>query len=215
MAAVLRSNAGVILLGCLEMSILASWKQAFSGSLGHGKGIMKKTVLLVIDTQQALLDMGAYRGAEMLDAIGRMLLAARAHGREVIYVRHNELDSPFAPNSPGWQIAAAVAPQAGEKVVDKWYNSAFRGTDLLDYLRGNGVERLVVVGMMTEYCVEATVRAASDLGFEVILPEGANSTLDNGRWSAKDLYEHHNFDIMRGRFAAMPSVDEAVALLSD
>ena len=99
--------------------------------------------------------------------------------------------------------------------MDKWYNSAFRGTDLLDYLRGNGVERLVVVGMMTEYCVEATVRAASDLGFEVILPEGANSTLDNGRWSAKDLYEHHNFDIMRGRFAAMPSVDEVVALLSD
>ena len=48
---------------------------------------MKKTVLLVIDTQQALLDMGAYRGAEMLDAIGRMLLAARTHGREVIYVR--------------------------------------------------------------------------------------------------------------------------------
>ena len=176
---------------------------------------MKKTVLLVIDTQQALLDMGAYRGAEMLDAIGRMLLAARTHGREVIYVRHNEADSPFAPNSPGWQIAAAVAPQAGEKVVDKWYNSAFRGTDLLDYLRGNGVERLVVVGMMTEYCVEATVRAASDLGFAVILPEGANSTLDNGRWSAKELYEHHNFDIMRGRFAAMPSVDEAVALLSD
>ena len=43
---------------------------------------MKKTVLLVIDTQQALLDMGAYRGAEMLDAIGRMLLAARTHGRE-------------------------------------------------------------------------------------------------------------------------------------
>lgn len=176
---------------------------------------MKKTVLLVIDTQQALLDMGAYRGAEMLDAIGRMLLAARTHGREVIYVRHNEADSPFVPNSHGWQIAAAVAPQAGEKVVDKWYNSAFRGTDLLDYLRGNGVERLVVVGMMTEYCVEATVRAASDLGFEVILPEGANSTLDNGRWSAKDLYEHHNFDIMRGRFAAMLSVDEAVALLSD
>ncbi|OAM31138.1 MULTISPECIES: cysteine hydrolase family protein [Eikenella] len=177
---------------------------------------MKKTVLLVIDTQQALLDMGAYRGAEMLAAIGRLLAAARAHGHEVIYVRHNENEagSPFAPHTPGWQIAAAVAPQPGEKVVDKWYSSAFRGTDLLDYLHGKGVARLVVAGMMTEYCVETTVRTASDLGFEVILPEGANSTLGNGRWSAQELYEHHNFDIMRDRFAAMPSVDEAVALLS-
>lgn len=175
---------------------------------------MKKTVLLVIDTQQALLEMGAYRGAEMIEAIGMLLAAARTNGHEVIYVRHNEENTPFTPHTRGWQIVDQVAPQAGEKIVDKWFSSAFRGTDLLDYLRDKRINRLIVVGMMTEYCVETTVRIASSLGFEVILPEGANSTLDNGRWSAKDLYEHHNFNIMRNRFAVMPSVRETESLLA-
>ncbi|MGF6147137.1 Isochorismatase family protein yecD [Kingella potus] len=176
---------------------------------------MQKTALLIIDVQQSLLDMRPYRAQEMMDAISLLLHTARTHGREVVYVRHNDAADPmFAPHSPGWQIAGRIAPQPGERVVDKQFNSAFRGTDLRDYLRQQGITRLMVVGMMTEYCIESTVRVAGDLGFDVVLPEGANSTLDNGRWSAREIYEHHNFDIMRGRFAAMPGVEEAAALLA-
>lgn len=159
--------------------------------------------------------MGTYRGAEMIEAIGMLLLtAARTNGREVIYVRHNEENTPFAPHTQGWQIVGQVAPQAGEKIVDKWFGSAFRGTDLLDYPRSKRINRLIVIGMMTEHCVETTAWIASDLGFEVIVPEGANSTLDNGSCLAKGLYEHHNFNIMRNRFAAIPSVRETVSLLA-
>jgi len=52
------------------------------------------------------------------------------------------------------------------------------GTDLLLYLRENGVERLVVCGMMTHMCVEAAVRAAHDLGFECVLVSDACATRD-------------------------------------
>ncbi|UOP00116.1 cysteine hydrolase family protein [Kingella potus] len=142
---------------------------------------MQKTALLIIDVQQSLLDMRPYRAQEMMDAISLLLHTARTHGREVVYVRHNDAADPmFAPHSPGWQIAGRIAPQPGERVVDKQFNSAFRGTDLRDYLRQQGITRLMVVGMMTEYCIESTVRVAGDLGFDVVLPEGANSTLDNG-----------------------------------
>jgi len=42
----------------------------------------------------------------------------------------------------------------------------------------NGVERVVITGMMTHMCVDATARAASDLGFEVIVAEDACATRD-------------------------------------
>ena len=173
-----------------------------------------KTALLVIDTQQSLLDMQPYRAEEMLTVIGQLLATARAHGRTVIYVRHGDENDPqLKPGSPGWQIAARIAPQPGERIIDKQYSSAFKGTDLLDYLHQNNIRRLIVVGMMTEYCIESTVRTANYLDFDVVLPEGGNSTLANGNWSAQEVYEHHS-GIMRGRFAAMPDVAEAAAMLS-
>jgi nicotinamidase-related amidase len=67
-------------------------------------------------------------------------------------------------------------------VIGKQTNSAFIGTDLEARLRGAGIGALVVAGVVTNNCVEATVRMAGNLGFETYLVEDATFTFGRTDW---------------------------------
>jgi nicotinamidase-related amidase len=73
-------------------------------------------------------------------------------------------------------IHASVAPRAGETVMQKNFPNTFRGTGLLEHLRGLGADHLVIAGMMTHMCVDASTRAAFDLGFSCSLAHDACAT---------------------------------------
>lgn len=107
-----------------------------------------------------------------------------------------------------------MRPLACETVFTKRHNSAFKGTGLQAYLQQYGINSLVIVGMQTEYCIETTVRVGFELGYELWLPESANSTFDCGGWSVEALYHHHLFDIMADRFAKVVPMARAEVLLS-
>src|SRR5437899_4286087 len=112
---------------------------------------------------------------------GRLLEAQRAAGLPVFHVQHVwDADDAefFAPGTPGVEIHDSVRPQPGEPVVQKAYPNSFRDTDLEQRLREAGAEQLLIVGMMTSMCVDATVRAAVDLGFECTVAHDACATLD-------------------------------------
>ena len=72
----------------------------------------------------------------------------------------------WSPAPPASRSTTRCGPAAGETVLQKANPNSFLQTPLEEHLRGAGVERLVVCGMMTAMCVDATVRAAVDLGFE-------------------------------------------------
>jgi ureidoacrylate peracid hydrolase len=74
------------------------------------------------------------------------------------------------------QIMDAVAPQHGDMVLDKTRASFFDYTELEPLLRNLNVSRLIVAGLQTNVCVEATVRAALAHNFDVAVPEDAVST---------------------------------------
>ena len=67
---------------------------------------------------------------------------------------------------------------AGEPVIEKAEPNGFLGTRLEGELRGRGIDELVVAGMMSSMCVDATVRAAVDLGFETTVVHDACATCD-------------------------------------
>jgi nicotinamidase-related amidase len=71
-----------------------------------------------------------------------------------------------------------VKPLPGEKIVSKDAVNCFLGTDLLDFLKTNKTDTLVICGMQTHMCVEAATRAASDFGFKCILIHDACATKD-------------------------------------
>lgn len=141
---------------------------------------MGNIALLVVDVQNALIRKHPYQEEQVISNIRKLLDTARSHQKEVIYVRHD--DGPgtdFAYGTDTWQIYEAVAPNEGEFIVEKRYNSAFHKTDLKSYLDTKQVDTIVLTGLLTEYCIDATIRSAFDHEYHVIIPEGTNTTFGN------------------------------------
>lgn len=140
--------------------------------------------LLVIDIQRDYFPGGACPlvDPEAATAAAREVLDVfRAAGDPVVHLRH-VWDSPDAtfmrPGTPGQEIHPLVAPADGEPVIDKTEPNGFLGTDLAEVLERLGVDHLHVAGMMSSMCVDATVRAAADLGQNVTVVHDACAAPD-------------------------------------
>jgi nicotinamidase-related amidase len=127
--------------------------------------------LLIIDIQRDYFPGGAYPLVEPEAAAAeasRVLESFRGSGEPVIHMKH-VWDAPDAefmrPGTDGVEIHPAVAPAEGELVLEKSSPNSFVETGLEDELRSRDTSELVVAGMMSSMCVDATVRAAADLGF--------------------------------------------------
>lgn len=143
---------------------------------------MPDSALLVIDLQNDYFPGGAMEleGAEAAGAnAAEALRRFRQRSLPVIHVRHLSVRPGatfFVPGTRGAEIQAAVQPLAGETVLEKNFPNSFRATALEKLLREAGVQNLVVAGMMTHMCVDASVRQAADLGFKVTLLGDACAT---------------------------------------
>lgn len=172
-------------------------------------------VLLVIDTQVGITDSRLY-GFEALRANIKALIAqARESGVEVVYVRHD--DGPgtgFSVGDDEFQIYEEFAPQAGEKIFDKTVNSALHpSVGLSKYLAEKGEKALMVVGLQTDFCIDATIKSGFDLGYEMIVPEHTNSTFDNPHLKQDTAYHFFNEYVWPNRYARCVSMEEAAELL--
>jgi len=140
--------------------------------------------LVVVDIQNDYFAGGANPlfEPEAAAANARRLQGAfRASGEPVLNVRHvwDEPEATFMrPGTPGVEIHETVAPLPGELVIQKAHPNSFLETRLEETLRSLGVDHVVVCGMMTSMCVDATARAASDLGFETTVVHDACATRD-------------------------------------
>jgi nicotinamidase-related amidase len=129
--------------------------------------------LLIIDIQDFYFPGGksALVAPEKAAANAALLLAEfRRKNLLVVHVRHNA--------EPGGKINDIVKPLPSEKIVSKDAINSFLGTDLLEFLRTNKTDTLVICGMQTHMCVEAATRAGSDYGFKCILIHDACATKD-------------------------------------
>jgi len=138
--------------------------------------------LLLVDIQNDYFPGGAMELVGSAEAGGqaRELLAAfRRRSLPVIHVQHIALPPGatfFLPQTRGVEINECVTPAVNEITVRKSFPNSFRETPLLQHLRQLKVEELVIAGMMTHMCVDSTVRAAFDLGFECSLAQDACAT---------------------------------------
>lgn len=163
-----------------------------------------KRALLVIDIQTLLVEAKPFAIAECLKVWQEAITGCREKGIEVIYIRHN--DEELITGSRGWAIDKAVAPQAGEKIFDKHYNSAFKETGLQAYLDSQEIEHVIMMGMATNYCVDTTVKVAFELGYHVSVIENATTTFDEEDMTADQLVKHYK-SIWNGRFAQVADLE--------
>ena len=138
--------------------------------------------LLLIDIQNDYFENGANSLVGSYKAsvnAGRILDRFRDDSLPVIHVQHLA-QSPtatfFLPDTHGAEIHDNVKPLPSEKIVVKHYPNSFRETELQDYLHEKQITDLVVCGMMTHMCIDTTVRAAKDLGFQITLIGDACAT---------------------------------------
>jgi nicotinamidase-related amidase len=143
---------------------------------------MPDTALLVIDIQNDYFPGGAME-LEAADAAGakagQAIRQFREKNRPVIHVRHLSVrpgSTFFLPGTRGAEIHEAVKPLGGETVIEKNFPNSFRNTDLGTLLQKQEIKNLVVAGMMTHMCVDATVRHAADLGYKITLLGDACAT---------------------------------------
>jgi len=172
---------------------------------------MPKTALLVIDVQSALISR-ADREAEVLAAISSLVERARAVNTPVIYLQHcHATYTPMMRGAPGWLIHTSVAPEPGELVIEKTASDGFYQTNLQSELERLAVGRLVICGLQTEFCVDATCRAAFSREFEIVLAADAHTTMDAVA-KASIVVQHHNYALSnlahpRRKIAVMASAE--------
>ena len=170
--------------------------------------------LIVIDMQKALLVEELYNVENVIANVKKLIETARENGIEVIFVQHDAGEGTgFSLEDEGFEIAEAVAPQPGEKVFVKTINSCFGNKDFTAYLETANDEDLMIAGLQTNFCIDATVKSAFERGYYVAVPEGAHSTFDNPYMTGETTCAYYFHEVWPGLFADCVSMDDALEML--
>jgi len=175
------------------------------GSMANMAYDKEISALLVIDPYNDFISEGGKvwdrlkSVAEANDCVPNMLRvlnAARKAGLRVFYALHHRyrpgdyetwryiapiqkaawLRKTFEHGTWGGEIRSEFDPQPGDIVaLEHWCSSGFANTDLDLQLKKHGIHRLIVIGLIAHTCVEATVRFAAELGYEVTMVKDATA----------------------------------------
>ena len=199
------------------------------------------TALLVIDPYNDFISDGGKvwnRMKAVADAnscvpnMAQVLNAARKAGLHVFYAMHRRYrpgdyetwkyiapvqkaawsSKVFEYGTWGGEIRSEFTPQPGDIVaLEHWGSSGFANTDLDLQLKKHGIHKLIVIGLIAHTCVEATVRYAVELGYEVTMVRDATADYsDNEMHAALDV----NIPSYASAIVTTREVVEAIASIS-
>lgn len=180
----------------------------------------KQPALVVIDVQVGFDHAGwGKRNNPNAEAnIQALLDTWREAGAPVVLVRHDSKvpQSPLAPGQAGNDFKPGI-DGAHDLLVVKSVNSAFYGEPSLEqWLRGSGIDSLVICGITTNHCCETTARMAGNLGFNTYFALDATATFDrvtpSGTATADELARATAISI-DGEFATVLTTEKALTLL--
>ena len=167
--------------------------------------VPETSALLVIDTYNDFISEGGKiwprirAVAEANDCVAHMLRVlnqARTAGLSIFHVMHHRYrpgdfegwkhlapiqraawrNKSFEYGTWGGEFRSGFEPKSGEIVAtEHWCSSGFANTDLDMQLKRRGVHRLIVIGLIAHTCVEATVRFAAELGYDVTVVKDATA----------------------------------------
>lgn len=170
-----------------------------------------KKCLLVVDVQNGMFKLSKplYRSANILIGIKKLVQRAKSDNVPIIFIQHcGKPKSIFEKGSTGWKIHPIIAPNESKIIIEKKFSDAFQETNLDNTLKELSVNTIVICGLVTEGCIDSTVRRAFSLGYKVEVASDCHSTTDNMVLNAKQIVDHHNevFKI----FAQVKKSDEII-----
>ena len=182
------------------------------------------TALIIVDIQNDYFPEGKLPLVGPIEAsqqAARLLDRFHATQRPIIHIQHLAVRPGatfFLPGTMGADFHPNVQPLPDEPIVQKNFPNSFRDTPLLAVLREKQINRLIICGMQTNLCIDATTRAAADFGFECMVAADAcaarNLTYDSVTVPA-DLVHHAFLAALNGSYAKVLKVDQILAQLSE
>lgn len=133
--------------------------------------------LLVMDMQKAIfaLKKPVFAADGLIQSVNAAICAARAGGIQIVFTRH-ENKSFLIKGTPGWQIADGIDVRESDAVIEKKHPDVFADTGLDGLLQEEGVDTLIIAGLVSNGCVKAACLSAIKRGYGVYLLSDAHST---------------------------------------
>ena len=157
--------------------------------------MVPKKCLIVIDLQVAMFNLSRplFNGNIILDNIKKLIQNGRNNNIPIVFIQHcGSKQSPFKKGSTGWEIHPSVSPEVKEFVIEKEHPDSFQDTELETLLNKLSIKNLVVCGLVTEGCVDSTVRRAYSLGYKIELASDCHTTTASHVLTADQIINHHN-----------------------
>ncbi|MHB8071502.1 MAG: cysteine hydrolase family protein [Candidatus Cryosericum sp.] len=163
------------------------------------------TALLVIDVQQGLFEepTPVYQADVVLSNINTLVDRAHAAGVPVFWVQHST-KTTLIEDSDAWQLHPALRPLTTDHFIRKHHGNAFEDTPLKGELDALKIGKVVVVGLVTDGCVQATCKGAHALSYDVTLVQDAHSTESP---DGEHVIEHWNKKLSQGIVRLVATAD--------
>ncbi|MQY76088.1 MAG: isochorismatase family protein [Spirochaeta sp.] len=180
-----------------------------------------KTGLLLVDIQNDYFKGGLMELVGMDEAASRakdLLLLFRENQWPTFHIQHIATGKDatfFLPDTFGVDIHESVKPLLNDVVITKKHPNSFRETMLIEELTKASVKRVVICGAMSHMCIDATTRAAADLGFDCfVIHDGcATKNLEFGGETIPAKKVHGSFMAALGSaYARVLSFNEFLAI---
>jgi nicotinamidase-related amidase len=157
--------------------------------------MQSKQALVIVDTQVRYVDdeNPLHNRDQFIATLQSLLDRARLAGTPVVYIQHfRNGESPGQEGLAGIDIHPSIAPRDSEPVIPKRASDSFYQSDLDAALGDLGAETLIITGLQTEQCIDATCRSALSHGYDVVLVADAHTTWDSSTLKAQQIIAHHN-----------------------
>ncbi len=167
--------------------------------------------VVVMDTQKGLVVDALYDFENFVKNVKKSIEVARAKNVEILYVQHDN-GAVLVPGNELYEIADEFKPEPNEKRFVKHEGSCFSNKEFREYLESVKEDTLMITGLVTNYCVDTTVKAAHERGYKVVIPAGTNSAFDTDYFDAETAYKYCNEDVWP-EIADCVTMEEAIEML--
>ena len=153
-----------------------------------------KDALLIIDMQEGCFKTPRFDRTGTAERINTLSESYRKHSRPVIFVQHNGTKEGYLyPGTGDFEIIKELTVRTDDYFIEKQANDSFYRTKLEKLLNDLNIDTLVIAGLATDFCVNATVHSALVKDFNLIIASDCHTTADKVQIKAEDIIEYHNF----------------------
>jgi nicotinamidase-related amidase len=133
----------------------------------------KKMALLIVDVQNGVIA-SAYNKDKVVENINIMISKARKSNVPIIWVQH--ADNELIKNTYEWEIDPRLEQSSDDYYIEKGFNSSFEKTNLDVLAKQLGVNKIVLMGAASNWCIRATAYASLERGYDLCLIGDAHTT---------------------------------------